>query len=278
MTRVLRVSAIALSVLLCAAPARAAQVVVGITSAFTFGTHEERQGRDTVPLLPVPLITLRVPLRRFEFVAEGVPPLGPIPYRSAYNGTSQSTLLSYAHAALRYKLDSHFSVGIGETLYNQRTTYVQTRVFYGYLYMQDGSKVPATVTSTSSQVDASRVPGMRFEVRGQWQIGRVQWVAAELAVTPAMHAVVRAANRFQTSIATTAPIKQPPAFSYSFPAPETGSEVDASVTAGRRFGSFTLLYGVRYLNYIAHFNAGGTLADRNTLVLPFIGFERTFGH
>lgn len=278
MTRVLRVTAMALSFLLCAVPARAAQVAVGITSAFTFGTHEERQGRDAVPLLPVPLITLRVPLRRFEFVAEGVPPLGPIPYRSSYDGTSQSTLLSYAHAALRYKLDAHFSVGIGETLYNQRTTYVQTRVYHGYIYMSDGSKVPATVTATTSQVDASRVPGMRFEVRGQWQIGRAQWIAAELAVTPAMHAVVRASNRFEDSIVTTAPIASPKPFSYSFPAPETGSEVDASVTAGRRFGSYTLLYGVRYLNYIAHFNATGTLADRNTLVLPFLGFERAFGH
>ena len=58
--------------------------------------------------------------------------------------------------------------------------------------------------------------------------------------------------------------------------------VTAAVTAdpvqrSGRFGSYTLLYGIRYLNYIAHFNATGTLADRNTLVLPFLGFERTFG-
>lgn len=278
MTRVLRVSAIALSLLLCAVPARAAQVAVGITSAFTFGTHEERQGRDAVPLLPIPLITLRVPLRRFEFVAEGVPPLGPIPYRSAYDGTSQSTLLSYAHAALRYRLDRHFSIGIGETLYNQRTTYVQTQVFHGYVYTPGQDKVPLTLTQTRTQVDASRVPGMRFELRGQWQIGKAQWIAGEVAVTPAMHAVVRATNRFESSIVTAAPIPAPKPFSYTFPAPETGSEVDASLTSGRRFGSYTLLFGVRYLNYIAHFNATGTLADRNTLVLPFVGFERTFGH
>lgn len=278
MTRVLRVTAMALSLLLCAVPARAAQVAVGITSAFTFGTHEERQGSDAVPLLPIPLITLRVPLRRFEFVAEGVPPIGPIPYHSAYGGTSQSTLLSYAHAALRYKLNAHFSIGIGETLYNQRTTYVQTSVFHGYVYMPDQTKVPATLTETRTQVDASRVPGMRLEMRGQWSLGRAQWIAAEIAVTPAMHAVVRATNRFENSVVTTAPIISPRPYSYSFPAPETGSEVDASVTAGRRFGSYTLLYGIRYLNYIAHFNATGTLADRNTLVLPFLGFERTFGH
>lgn len=277
MKRVLRVAGIALGLCAGAIPVRGAQVVAGITSAFTTGTHQERQGRDTIPLLPLPLITLRVPLHRFEIDAEGMPPIGPVPYRSLYNNTSQSTKLSYAHASLRYALTPRLSVGIGETLYNQRTTYEQVEVIHGYIGGPGFNTTPMTFTQRRTETDSSRVPGLRFEARAEWPAGKRSWFAAEFAVTPSMHAIVLAEDRFEGSIATSIPITQPRPWSLHFALPETGSEVDASMTIGRPLGRYTLLYGVRYVNYIAHFDRSGALADRNSLVLPFIGFERTFG-
>lgn len=275
-----RVVWLVLALCLCTAPfpARATEIDVGVTAALAHGTHQERSGNSTVPAIPVPLITLRVPMKRFEIFAEGVPPIGPVPYRGVMPGVSQSTLLSYMHASLRYRIAPHFSIGAGETIYNQATTYAQTYVSHGLYFpcLKNCWPLPATFTTTHSQVDSSRVPGMRFEVLGDWALGTSSWLEADFAVTPSMHAFVRTTDKIETFISPR-PAYPPHPYSTSFSLPETGSQVDGSLTAGHRFGPYSLVYGLRYINYIAHFDRTGTLADRNTLLLPFLGFERAIG-
>lgn len=264
---------------LCTAPfpARATEIDVGVTAALAHGTHQERSGNSTVPAIPVPLITLRVPMKRFEIFAEGVPPIGPVPYRGVMPGVSQSTLLSYMHASLRYRIAPHFSIGAGETIYNQATTYSRTSVYHGYFGCPGCAVTPVTITEDRTQVDASRVPGMRFEVLSEWAAGKNGWLAVDIAVTPSMHAVVHTNDEMHTTMVPRPPFGVFGSFKYSYSLPETGSQVDGSLTAGHRFGSYSLLFGVRYINYIARFDRTGTLADRNTLLLPFVGFERAIG-
>jgi hypothetical protein len=269
-----------------ALPARATQIDLGVTAALASGTHQEQSGRSTVPLIPVPLLTLRIPMQRFEIFAEGVPPIGPVPYRGVMQGISQSTLLSYMNASLRYRVAPHLSVGVGETIYNQSTTYSRRIVTHGFMYscqpFSGCTSTPVTFTNETTQVDSSHVPGMRFEVLGNWPAGKNSWLSAGFAVTPSMHAVVRTSEWSQGWISPAPPLPLPVPgrgpYRLGFNAPETGSQVDGSIAAGRRFGPYSIVYGLRYINYLARFNRDGSLADRNTLLLPFVGFERTLGH
>jgi hypothetical protein len=274
---------VALYLSTAALPARATQIEVGVTAALASGTHQERSGRSTVPLIPVPLLTLRVPMQRFEIFAEGVPPIGPVPYHGVMSGVSQSTLLSYMNASLRYRITPHLSIGAGETIYNQATTYSLRTVRHGSLMsctpFPNCTVVPFTSTTEQTQIDSSHVPGMRFEVLGNWTGGKNWWLTGAFAVTPSMHAVVRTSEWSQTWMSLPSPFPLPgrPPYRFGFNAPETGSQVDASITAGRRLGPYSLVYGLRYINYIARFDRSGSLADRNTLLLPFVGFERAIG-
>jgi hypothetical protein len=265
------------AILSCPVLARAGSPSVGVTAAIMAGTHDETSGRATLPLLPVPLINVRIPLNRFEIDAEGVPPIGPVPYSSSIRDVWRATKLSYGYAALRYRFNDVFSVGIGETLYNQSTIYTETHVYDGFFRTPNGT-YPVTTTSSQSEVDSSRVPGARYDVETRLPITTRSSLVARFAVTPAMHAIVFADDAFQTHSQTTAPITlRPFSSTRSFGAPETASEVDASLALARHLGATTLTFGIRYLNYVARFNWSGRLADRNTLVLPFIGFERALG-
>lgn len=265
---------------LCAAvPARATQIEIGVTAALAHGSHQEREGRSTVPAVPFPLLTVRVPLKRFEIFAEGVPPIGPVPYQGVMPGVAQSTKLSYAQASLRYRLTTHWSAGIGETLYNQATTYAQTWVDHGFIVTSPPPTVtPETFTNDHVQIDASRVPGMRFEAIGRWRLPGGTSLEFEAGVTPVMHAIVRTSDVLTVTMTPKPPFGGFGPWRSTFASPETGSQVDGAVTLGRGFGPYTIIYGVRYLNYVAHFNRTGGLADRNTLLMPFVGFQRSLGH
>jgi hypothetical protein len=230
-----------------------------------------------VPFVPVPLLHVRVPFKRFEFSAEGVPPIGPIPYASDIPGVSRGTKLSYGYAALRYRLTQTFSFGIGETLYNQTTTYAASQTIHGY-FMVNGTQYPFSSMHSQTEIDSSRVPGARYEFQAQRRLSRRLSLVASVAVSPAMHADVRSDDNFASTAVTSAPFRVPPYhWSVNFRSPETASEVDGSVAFARRSGPLVVTYGLRYLNYVARFNDGGRLADRNTLVMPFVSIERILG-
>ncbi|HZZ64116.1 MAG TPA: hypothetical protein VFE17_01335 [Candidatus Baltobacteraceae bacterium] len=258
-------------------PASADAPSAGVIAAAAIGTHEETNGRATVPLVPVPLLSVRVPFKRFEFAAEGLPPIGPVPYGSTFPGVSRGTKLSYAYAVVRYHIGAVLTAGIGETLYNQATTYSASHVFHSVTYY--GNQMYATTTTTSvTEIDASRVPGLRFELQARRTCSRQTGIEGGIALTPSMHAVVHVVNRYEERTFTTAPFHTIPyKMSSQVALPETASEVDAFADVARRFGPYTVRYGLRYLNYVARFNNDQALADRNSLLLPFIGFERRLG-
>ena len=235
--------------------ARAEPATAGLTINLATGVHAERQGKQRVPLVPAPMLEVRVPLRRFAFVAEGVPPL-----TVGYGGDNalflRGTRISYVAASLFYDLaDRRTSLGIGEALYNQETT-----------YEMPGPYGPA------SGSDRSRVAGARYEIRRRlWQSPRA-WVDASLALTPTMHAntvedFTQTIYRFNTLV--------PQRTVYTVP--ETGSQVDAQLRIGVPRGRTTLVYGLRYVNYQAHFDGSGSLSDRNALLMRFFGLTGALG-
>lgn len=166
------------------------------------------------------------------------------------------------------------SVGIGQTLYNQQTTQTLKTVSHGML-LWNGHAVPVTFANERSQIDASRVPGMRYETQVSLPLGQVH-LTASLALTPSMHAVIHECLCLR-STQTSAIFNRSYSFSQDAQEAETASEVDASVGFTHRIGKFKLTWGLRYLNYIARYDSTRALADRNTLVLPFIGVERALG-
>jgi hypothetical protein len=64
----------------------------------------------------------------------------------------------------------------------------------------------------------------------------------------------------------------------TFADPENATQVDLSARVVHRIGrSGELLYGVRYLNYGAHYDdLPGELADRNVGIAPLIGYRIRF--
>jgi hypothetical protein len=60
----------------------------------------------------------------------------------------------------------------------------------------------------------------------------------------------------------------------TFSDPESATQVDLSIRVAHRvWGSGEIVYGVRYLNYVAHYDDfPGRLADRNVGFAPTIGY------
>jgi hypothetical protein len=251
---------------LCTGAARAAdRPSIGLTLNASIGTHEEASGRQRVPLVPVPMLDLRIPIKRFEIEVQGVPPIGPVGYDSGISLVSRTTKFSYLLGMLRYHIPhSRFSVGIGETLYNQETVYRQTLPVPCLL-------CPGTQMFTITEYNRSRVAGARYEIGYSVPVSKIQSLAFTAAVTPAMHATIREELVFDDPL-------NPPPSRINQSAPETGSQVDGQVYYTVHARAVDWLFGVRYLNYVAHFESNGLLSDRNSLVLPFVGIQVPIGH
>lgn len=255
---------LALLALTAPAYARADETTFGVAITGTHGTHREGGGVAKAPLVPAPVLAVSHRFKRFEIVAEGLPPIGAIPVSN--NGLGmQSIALTYGDATLRYwNKRQTFAVGIGETLYNQRTQFLQ----FEDSFMQ------------ANTVNASRVTGTRYEMLEHIALPGRNFVEAQFAVDPAMH------GRFIFEERTTYPTR---GRSYTYTAPpewERASQVDANVRFVHPFGPFALSYGVRYLNYTASFTrpagwgpAGWpAFADANSFLMPYIAIQRSWGH
>ena len=219
------------AVFLCAlASARAGETTVGVTLNATVGTHTEADGTVRLPVVPVPMFTLDHRAGRFAIHLEGVPPIGPVPLS---NG--DATRLSLLDGAIRYKVAPNVWAGIGETIFNQRTSY------------------------PGNETQASRVVGGRYEVGATlWQSGG-QRVEAQVTATPSMRGAI-------TDVFS---------FSFGPPLTATGSEraslMDAQAAWSATRGRSTLSAGVRWINYSARFSNGAT-ADQNRILTPFVGW------
>ena len=155
---------------------------IGLTLNASIGTHEEATGRQTVPLLPIPLLDLRVPFKRLELEIEGVPSIGPVGYNSGFTAASRTTRISYGFGTLRYRMPSGWSAGLGAILYNQET--VTSQVVTGTC----GPPPCTPPSSTVTEDDRSRVGGMRYEIGYALALSKRRSLSLQIGVAPSMHA------------------------------------------------------------------------------------------
>lgn len=236
--------------------AHADETSFGVQLAGTHGTHRESDGTVTAPLVPVPIVTASHRFGGcFEAAAEGLPPIGPI--RIANNGLGmQDIALTYVDASLRYwNRTGTLGVGIGDTLYNQRTNFAR---------MLDA-------THRGTELDHSRVAGTRYEILGRLPLGTHDEVRATLGVNPAMH------GRYSYTVHVTNGSRVT-----DFNSPdswERASQVDADARFVHYARDYALSYGVRYLNYTAAYTQwpAPRFADANSLLMPYVGVQRFFG-
>lgn len=249
---------ISILTLLAPVTARADQTTFGVAITGTHGTHREDGGTATAPLIPAPVLGISHRFKQFELSAEGLPPIGAIPV--ANNGLGmQSIALTYGDITLRHwNKRQTFAVGFGETLYNQRTTFLD--------YQSSRFK--------DSSVDTSRVAGARYEVLGRIALPAQNAIQLQFAVNPALHGgFIDESQSTNLNLGRTFTFTRRPEW-------EKASQVDADVRFTHSYGAYALSYGVRYLNYTAQFTQRpwAPFADANSLVMPYVAIQRTWGH
>ncbi len=115
-----------------------------------------------------------------------------------------------------------------------------------------------TTYTHPSAVASSRVVGMRFVARAALYAAGSNRLNLSVAVNPSMHGLQDGAIG------------------------EYASLVDSSLRWSADEGRYGIVYGVRYLNYTAAYSFNNSLADRNHLFMPFVGFDwygkRTLTH
>jgi hypothetical protein len=189
-----------------------------------------------------------VPIRRFAIFAEGVPPIGPVSYADG-RGTTQATKISYMTLEGRWHLPGdRFTIGAGSTLVNQATFY-------------------SRFDPVSEQ--SSRVAGFRISAQARVENTLRATTDFTAAFSPSMHGIQHSYFRFPAISCT--PTKGCRTFT-SADDSELASFVDLQAAHGRRFGHYTLRYGLRYINYSAKY-PDGWAADRERLIMPFVGVE-----
>ncbi len=211
--------------------ASAAEISVGPEVMVAGAKHREKGSRAS-GVAAAPLIVVDARGGRVELLVEAII-FSPTATISSSSYGLQSVKLNYLNGVLRYWWSPHFALGMGQTVWNQRT---QTNFSQGF-----------------TAFDSSRGAGTQFEILTQTAIGD-DLVRLRLAVDPRVHA--------RESV-TEDPFLPPPTVS------EQSSEVDGSVSWLHAVKRNTRLEaGVRYLHLISGYD-NGRFADSNTIVGPF---------
>ena len=208
-----------------------------------------------INFVPLPLIELAARRHADELHVEGLPPVA-FSYGRGSAAGLETTRLSIGNASYRRSLGGGFFAGIGQTLYNQHTTYAIVPGAYYTRYHPVNQIFPLT----GAEEQFSRVTGMRLEAGRRWKTGRTE-LEAVVAGNPAMHGV-------QYTYIPSGPA------SPTFADPEHAAQVDVELRAYRAVGhGRALVYGLRYLHYCSTYDQDpGQLADRNLGLAPVIGY------
>jgi hypothetical protein len=262
------VRAVVAALLLCVpvAPASADPFQASLTLSINplIGSHEVGNGQqDRVDFAPLPLGELDLRYHRESLHAEGLPSVT-FGYTSNADG-ARSTRLSLLNLAYRHAIGDGWFVGIGQTVYNQRTDYgfeVGNRYY--------AAALDQTTYIDGSEVQDSRLTGMRFEVGRTYVRGRDR-IEIVIAGNPVMHGVQYTQIGYGL-------VCTPGGCNFGAPTfadPETAAQTDLSVRVGHRLSRHAdLLLGLRYLNYSAHYVApGNPLSDRNVGFAPVIAYR-----
>jgi len=234
-----------------AAPALADPIVIepGLSlNPILFGSHQSFNDTTTIAPIPVPILEGRIKSGPFEIEAFGLPALVAVPHSDAIEGPT-STRLSIVDATARVYDPLHrYSVGVGETLYNQETAYV------------DGVEIAGI-----GQTQSSRVVGGHYELGYHIGVGNGR-LDAYAALAPEMRGA-------QITL-------------YDDPLvhgrynPELADQIDLNVRWERQLSPHrSLFFGLRYINYTARYGLPGSgLSDRNVGFLPAVGMHWQIGH
>ena len=266
-----RVAAVTAALFSCAASAAFAEPVeatLGVTVNAMSGSHEVNGGQtDKLQFAPLPLGELIVRRGSDTLRIEGLPPVV-FGYGSNGDG-AMATRLSIVNATYRRALGGGWFAGAGQTVYNQYTAY--TPVHGTFAYTRGFTVDPID----GSEVQYSRVTGMRIEAGRNFSLGRDR-IETSVSANPRMRGVQY--TRIPTSLSicsfgsTTFQCTQ---LVDTFADPESASQVDVAARVAHRVSKHgELLYGLRYLNYSAHYDDfPGQLADRNVGFAPVLGYR-----
>ena len=242
------------------------EATLAVTINALSGRHEVGAGGvDRLTFAPLPLAELTLRRKADAIRIEGLPPVT-FGYGSGGDG-AQSTQLSIVNATYRRTLAHGIFLGAGQTLYDQFTTYVPVRGSFSY------TRGALIEPIDGSEAQYSRVTGPRFELGRTFARtnARIEFLAA---VNPKMHGVQYTRIPTFTFICPAPPANGCRQLSRTFGDPENATQVDFSVRIAHRVArSGEILYGMRYLNYVARYDDfPGRLADRNVGFAPTIGY------
>jgi len=234
------------------------------------GQHQVNGGHsDKLTFDPLPLAELVLRRNAESIRIEGLPPVT-FGYSNTGDG-ALSTRLSIVNATYRHTFAGGWFAGVGQTVYNQFTTYVP--VNGNFLYSRGFTTDPIN----GSEAQYSRVTGARFEIGRMTQHGRnrVEWWAA---ANPRLRGIQYTRIPTFLSVCSFSSGSTPPACTQvvdTFSDPENASQVDLSARVAHRIAkNGEVLVGLRYLNYTAHYDDfPGQLADRNVGFAPTLGFR-----
>ncbi|GAC1617516.1 MAG: hypothetical protein NVS4B13_10680 [Candidatus Elarobacter sp.] len=271
--RLAALTAVLFSSALGAACADPVETTFSVTVNALSGKHEiDGRRSDKLTFAPLPLGELTLRRGAESLRLEGLPPVT-FGYRNAGDG-ALSTRLSVFGATYRHTFAGGWFAGAGQTVYNQFTTYAPVN---GNFVYQRGFTIQPIY---GSEAQFSRVTGLRFEAGRTFDRGRDRiefWAAAN----PSMRGVqyTRIPTFFSScptfgNVGPGAPsgcVQQVNTFSD----PENASQVDLLARVAHPFSKHgALLYGLRYVNYTAHYDDfPGQLADRNVGLAPVLGLR-----
>lgn len=224
-------------------------VSADVTINVLHGEHETGNGIERIGAAPLPLFAADARYRHTSLHAEALPGI-----TFGYGNVDESTHLALLNLALRQQLGSSY-LGIGQTLYNQTTSYETGNVF---------------LVQGSVERQWSRVTGLRFEAGTAFALAPRTRFEVNLAVNPRMNGIEfsRVHDAFVNGTFVDVDLADP----------EHAEQVDMNIRVVRRTRGGEMIAGVRYLNYSSHYVAAGTpadgsLADRNAGIMPQIGYR-----
>lgn len=202
-----------------------ATTYIGVQALALTGVHQDIAGSQR-GFAGGGFVELQVGGKRLRLHLEGVPVVSVPQAPSAHYGQA-TPAVGIVDGALRFALDpqGRFFAGVGADVINQHTP-----------------------LPNLDQEVASRLSGIRYELGYDAPIGDRHFVEGLVGAVPSL---------WGKDI-----------YTYSVPVPSYGederaSEVDYSLAYGISYSHAEWLFGLRAINFAAHFTATGAAADRN---------------
>jgi hypothetical protein len=234
--------------MVAAAQADELKTDIGLTlNPIIGGIHESFDDRIHLPPIPIPLIEARSLYGPFEVDLGGLPGIASVRSDDPIQGRTSTQLSLFEGIVRVWDPLRRFSAGVGQTLYNQSTHYLD----------------PVEIAGTG-ETQFSRVTGISYQAGYG---------------APFRHGRFEAVFNYSPALVGT----QYTIYNIAYYRPridgEKAEQIDTAVRYVHPIGARTeMILGLRYVNYTARYTAaGGGLSDRNVGLLPVIGYRIRMG-